>query len=506
MRVRGQMSLLAAIERRTHGQALAASKTTQGQMIQLANSFREIKISIGAIIAQIVPLLVGPIQKAVEWFSKLSEGTKRNLVMIAGGAALLGPLLIVTGTAISGFVKLAEVIGFAGGALKSMAAIDFGLTALRWAKGADALEVAYAALDWRVAHLVPGIGALRAAGPVLGTLALRMRVLAVSIPTVSEAFAGLFASVKNIGALWPILVEGAAAAAAGLIPLITAFGALTLAALPWIALAAAVAGAAYLIYKYWGPISDFIGGLCSAIGSTIKTWLAGPMEWVTDFIVGAWDIIKQAFAAAWGAIKPYVDFIGNGASHMLTSAWGSVVGFFKGMWNAVVGIFTWAWNKIKPIIDGVVNGAKWIWDKIGGWKGIAIATGPVGMAAYGAAQGLNAIAQHGAQIRAQQAKMLAAQRAHAIAAARGFPRRAVGGTEPGFRYGGQLPSPASSARSGASGARHAPPPHQKVEIGKGELNIKITTDTGSRVTGVKSTAPKNMNVRTGVDNTGSGGH
>ena len=98
-----------------------------------------------------------------------------------------------------------------------------------------------------------------------------------------------------MSAIGAILTQGPiiAAAFAALIPVIKGLAAsfieLTVAAAPWLLLAAAIAAAAYLIYKNWDSISD----AASSMLQTVKSATKGFIDAVKDLASGARDKLQD---------------------------------------------------------------------------------------------------------------------------------------------------------------------------------------------------------------------
>ena len=98
-----------------------------------------------------------------------------------------------------------------------------------------------------------------------------------------------------MSAIGAILTQGPiiAAAFAALIPVIKGLAAsfieLTVAAAPWLLLAAAIAAAAYLIYKNWDSISD----AASSMLQTVKSATKGFIDAVKDMASGARDKLQD---------------------------------------------------------------------------------------------------------------------------------------------------------------------------------------------------------------------
>ena len=92
-----------------------------------------------------------------------------------------------------------------------------------------------------------------------------------------------------------------------------------------VAVIAAIAAAAFVIIKNWGPISTFFKNLWNGIQSGAQT-------------VG--NAINGAF---------------TGASNALKTAWNGVAGFFSGIWSGIQTAATAAWNAIQTAVMAIVT-------------------------------------------------------------------------------------------------------------------------------------------------------
>ena len=117
-------------------------------------------------------------------------------------------------------------------------------------------------------------------------------VLGLLVAAIGPVILIIGAFMSAIGA---ILTQGPiiAAAFAALIPVIKGLAAsfieLTVAAAPWLLLAAAIAAAAYLIYKNWDSISD----AASSMLKTVKSATKGFIDAVKDMASGAYDKLQD---------------------------------------------------------------------------------------------------------------------------------------------------------------------------------------------------------------------
>lgn len=105
----GTLALIMDQTADSHGQAARESDQASGSMKEFATTIKNLSTDIGEVL---LPIVTPMIQKLSEWitkFSELDEGTKKNIVVIAGIVAAIGPLLIIVGKAISLFAALSTI-------------------------------------------------------------------------------------------------------------------------------------------------------------------------------------------------------------------------------------------------------------------------------------------------------------------------------------------------------------------------------------------------------------
>jgi len=89
----------------------------------------------------------------------------------------------------------------------------------------------------------------------------------------------------------------------------------------------AVAGAAYLIYKYWGPIKTFFTGIGTWIGDALggaASWITGKFSAAADGVKGAWNT-----ASSWIANRSAI------AAQDAAFAWHHPLQFIQSQWEGV---------------------------------------------------------------------------------------------------------------------------------------------------------------------------
>ncbi|WP_175752432.1 hypothetical protein [Burkholderia ambifaria] len=210
-----------------------------------------------------------------------------------------------------------------------------GLIGLIQRHGAAAKVILSALAAFAALLVVLGTFTIALAG-VLGPLA----IVRFSMTTLGIQ-GGILSRALGIGAAaWRMFAS--AALFAGRAMLMTPIG------LAITAIVAVIAGAAYLVYRYWKPISNFFAGLwkgvlqvVSSVADAITQYL---MNWTPlGFIVDHWNDLKAITAAIWALIQAGI-----------VSAAQSVADFFMN-WT-LVGVVVRHWDEIKA-----AAGAAWSW-------------------------------------------------------------------------------------------------------------------------------------------------
>jgi hypothetical protein len=121
-----------------------------------------------------------------------------------------------------------------------------------------------------------------------------------------------------------------------------------------------IAGAAFLIYKYWGPIKGFFGGLWS----DVKAAFAGGFTGINSLIAN-WSplgLFYRAFAGVLG-------WFGIALPARFTDFAASIRGRFAKGLAPLAGFFTGIWSQIKTAFAGGVKGVSTL---IANWTPLAL--------------------------------------------------------------------------------------------------------------------------------------
>jgi len=177
-------------------------------------------------------------------------------------------------------------------------------------------------------------------------LVTQIGMVVVAIGAIAAAAAPVLIALGGLIASWAVVSYGATRFALAL----TGVGR----ALIWMGRAllanpiglavAVIAGAAYLIYQNWEPVS---------------AWFADLWEDVTDIFGGVGDFIGGIFTGDMSRAREGLEAI-----------WSGLQGFFSGIWDGIAGVFTYAYqNWIRPVLDalGITDQIEAAWSTISGF-------------------------------------------------------------------------------------------------------------------------------------------
>jgi hypothetical protein len=152
----------------------------------------------------------------------------------------------------------------------------------------------------------------------------------------------------------------------------TAAWGLAMRALPFVAIATAVAALVYLVIKYHRQIWAFAVRAWHAIWDTITSVVSSVLGWLR----GHWPLIVSILGGPVGAVAVLVIRHWNQIRNGAVTAFNTVIGFFRGIPGRILGalgkIGSLLYNKGKDVIQGFWNGLTAVWRSVTGWiSGIA---------------------------------------------------------------------------------------------------------------------------------------
>ncbi len=132
---------------------------------------------------------------------------------------------------------------------------------------------------------------------------------------------------------------------------------------PIIWIAAAIAGAAYLIYKNW----DFLKAKFGELWTGIKAYFSAGWSALRNMTAAAWNGIKNVFSTAVAAVAGYLSglwedtkrFFSEGweaVSSMTAAAWDGIKNVFSAIKEPILGLLSGMWTGIKEAFNGGIVG------------------------------------------------------------------------------------------------------------------------------------------------------
>lgn len=194
-----------------------------------------------------------------------------------------------------------------------------------------------------VGVLMVGAGALMV---TLGGLLGQFTLLRLALSLTGLKLGGTLSLLGTLGRVVATVAIGALRLLGGGIGLVLrglmALGSFLLAN-PIVLVIAAIAGAAYLIYRHWDAVSAFLGRLWAQV----KTIFRGAYEFIAGLLTGEWSRVTQGW----------------------TTLWSGVAGFWGELWNGIkataAAALGWIESKIA-VIRGVIDKLGEAWRKLRG--------------------------------------------------------------------------------------------------------------------------------------------
>ncbi len=303
--------ILKELEKEFGGAAEAASKAGTGPFKQLQIQMGNLTEDFGKLIVNALIPLAGYLSSAVSWISGLSDETKTAILVVAGIAAAIGPVLIVLGSMATGLASLIGLYGTisvavsaAGGvfaalgtALAPVIAVLTGPVGIAVAIGAAVVALGYFVAQTETGHaiIVSAWNAIKdAAEYVWGGI---LSVVGTVTDALSEAWAGVSA---ELGDTWDSIAEAASA-------FWSDFGEPIKAALAVIALEFKIQFdvAKAVVSTVFGEIGVIVGAAFAVLKGVVSGALQeirGVMEVVTGLLTGDWSKFAQGFKDIWGGL------------------------------------------------------------------------------------------------------------------------------------------------------------------------------------------------------------
>lgn len=300
------------------GELNTNSYTIQKAFNQLKNTAIEFGTAIMSVLAPILMALAEKIQAFTTWFSGLSDGTKKMIVIIAMVVAAVGPVLIIIGKIATGISAVMSLVGVIAPAI-------------------SALIPVIASVGTPILAIIAVIVAVIAIGKLLVAHWDEIKAACIQIwNAVKEFFARLWEGIKQTAsAAWTAISQFFA----------------TL----W-------TGISTVAQTIWNGIAAFFSTLWEGIKTLFQTVLTVISTIVTTYfniyktiIITVLTVIQTVFTTVWNAIKTVVTTVVTAVQAFLTAAWTAIQTVISTVLNTIQSIVSTVWNGIRGVVSTVMN-------------------------------------------------------------------------------------------------------------------------------------------------------
>ena len=345
----------------------------EGQLTILKSQLQELAISFGEILMPVVRDFVSGLQKLVDWFNGLSDGTKRLITTLALLVAAIGPVLIIVGkvmsavgtimtwapkiagavsTVMSWGPKIASAIGVVKGALSSLWAVLMANPIVLIIAAIAALVAAFVYL-WNHSEAFRNFwinlweniksAVTTVVEAVKAFLENAWNAISTTAQTVwngiSTFFSGIWEGIKTVVTTVTTAISTAITTAWNAIyeffePLLSALQ--------------------YLFETIWQAIQILIGMALDAISAKVQEIWNGIVAFLTPLLEGIRDFFQQI----WTAISTTVSNVLNAIRTAVTNAWNAIKGTITSVMNAIHSTVSSIWNNIKSTVTNLMNTLK----------------------------------------------------------------------------------------------------------------------------------------------------
>jgi TP901 family phage tail tape measure protein len=299
---------------------------------ETVRNFREAGVDIERVLADATARGLNPIEAVIQKLREVTGGNMFRVGEIFGDQQVqnfIRPML-------AGVEEYLRIRDIAANATPAIIGTDFGTQMEGPNRQLEVFNEQLGQLGNRVgiafsrvqAAMTPALAEINR---LLGILDERMPGLIENVLSFGGGGVLLTAALGAIGFVAPAVAEGVGLVTAAikllLAPLRLAFLGMVALLGPWGAAALAIATAAYLIWQYWDPISEFFSGLWTRL----QTLFSAFSGWIDGWTGGAMTAAVAAIRAAWEPL----------------AAW------FDGLWSRITDSFDAVYARIRPAIDAI---------------------------------------------------------------------------------------------------------------------------------------------------------
>lgn len=312
-----------------------------GRLTQLKSKLEDVGITIGNSLMPFMEKAVAKIGELADKFASLSPQQQETILKIAGVVAALGPLLTITGKAITVSGQISKGVGKVVGKLAEMGTTAGGATG-----GMSVLKGALTAITSPVGIAIAAIAGITA--------------VVVTLWKTNEDFR------NKITEIWNRIKS-----------VFTEFGQHITDKLNSLGFDFENFGEA--VKAIWEGFCNVLAPIIEGVFNNIAIFIETTLNVITgvfDFFVslftgdwqGCWDAVKSIFESVWNGLKEYIGNILNTIKGVVDAflglfgtswdeVWNSIKTTFENIWNGIVSFFS-------GILDGIVNTVTTVWTAI----------------------------------------------------------------------------------------------------------------------------------------------
>jgi TP901 family phage tail tape measure protein len=312
-----------------------------GRLTQLKSKLEDVGITIGNSLMPFMEKAVAKIGELADKFASLSPQQQETILKIAGVVAALGPLLTITGKAITVSGQISKGVGKVVGKLAEMGTTAGGATG-----GMSVLKGALTAITSPVGIAIAAIAGITA--------------VVVTLWKTNEDFR------NKITEIWNRIKS-----------VFTEFGQHITDKLN--SLGFDFENFGEVVKAIWEGFCNVLAPIIEGVFNNIAIFIETTLNVITgvfDFFVslftgdwqGCWDAVKSIFESVWNGLKEYIGNILNTIKGVVDAflglfgtswdeVWNSIKTTFENIWNGIVSFFS-------GILDGIVNTVTTVWTAI----------------------------------------------------------------------------------------------------------------------------------------------
>ena len=354
------------------GTAAGMAETMQdnlaGQLTILKSQLEELAISFGELLMPSIRMIVGWVQKLVDWLNGMDEGTKKIIMTVALLAAAIGPVLIVIGKVVS---AVGTIMAFIPKLVSGFNMLKTAFSALGAVMAANPIVLIVAAVAAAVAAIILLYQKCEWFRDAVNAVWAQVKEFFVSaweaicsfftetIPAAWESLVGLF---NQIPAWWSGLWQSVGDFFGGI----------------WTGMMEnpVLSGIVDMIRSLWENLSSALQGIWQGIQTAasgawelIKNVILGPVLLLIDLVTGnftklkedalnIWTNIQQAASSIWSGIQQMVGSLAQGLVNHVVILLTGLKNTVGNIWTSMKNMASSAWNGLKDLVVSIAGNLK----------------------------------------------------------------------------------------------------------------------------------------------------